>query len=405
MNNFLLDFGVINSISKNKKELYDNYFLNIKNGLKENYDYSYNNDKNFKKDSREDSKKFSLGKIENEFFDFKLENPYNNKINKMALHSCNQLKPIIDEAKKIYGKNRIGVIVGTCENGSDETKDFILNGSVIDEKRILIMQSLNICCDFLQKYFDIKGISFTISTACTSSANAIISADELIKSGIIDAAIVGGADVVTDTVVYGFDSLDIVDYNKINSFSKNRNGINLGEGAAFFILAKENFIDSKDAIILKGHESNSDSHHITSPDTEAKSTSICINDALKKSNLKIDDIDYINLHGTGTILNDIMESNTLNKVGAENIYCSSSKTAFGHTIGAAGAMELGICYLTLSSINKEKILPMHLYDGEYDNNLKKINLVSKKISLEKLNNCMSVSFGFGGSNTCLIIGK
>ena len=394
MNNFLLDFGVINSISKNKEELYNNYFLNITNGLKENSDYVYNNDK-----------KFSLGKIENEFFDFELENPYNNKINKMALHSINQLKPIIDEAKKIYVKNRIGVIVGTCENGSDETKDFILNGSVIDEKRILIMQSLNICCDFIQKYFDVKGISFTISTACTSSANAIISADELIKSGIIDVAIVGGADVVTDTVVYGFDSLDIVDYNKINSFSKNRKGINLGEGAAFFILAKENFINTKDAIILKGYESNSDSHHITSPDTEAKSTSKCINNALKKSNLKIDDIDYINLHGTGTILNDIMESNTINKVGAENIYCSSSKTVFGHTIGAAGAMELGVCYLALSSFNKEKILPRHLYDGEYDNNLKKINLVEEKISLEKLNNCMSVSFGFGGSNTCLIIGK
>ena len=394
MNNLLLDFGVINSISKNKEELYNNYFLNTPNGLKENGDYAYNNDK-----------KFTLGKIENEFFDFELENPYNNKINKMALHSINQLKPIIDEAKKIYGKNRIGVIVGTCENGSDETKDFILNGSVIDEKRILIMQSLNICCDFIQKYFDVNGISWTVSTACTSSANAIISADELIKSGIIDVAIVGGADVVTDTVVYGFDSLDIVDYNKINSFSKNRHGINLGEGAAFFILAKENFINTKDAIILKGYESNSDSHHITSPDTEAKSTSECINKALKKSNLKINDIDYINLHGTGTILNDIMESETINKVGAENIYCSSSKTAFGHTIGAAGAMELGVCYLTLSSFNKEKIIPRHLYDGEYDNNLKKINLATEKIYAEKLNNCMSVSFGFGGSNTCLIIGK
>ena len=179
----------------------------------------------------------------------------------------------------------------------------------------------------------------------------------------------------------------------------------MGEGAAFFILAKENFINTKDAIILKGYESNSDSHHITSPDTEAKSTSECINKALKKSNLKINDIDYINLHGTGTILNDIMESETINKAGAENIYCSSSKTAFGHTIGAAGAMELGICYLTLSSFNKEKIIPRHLYDGEYDNNLKKINLATEKIYAEKLNNCMSVSFGFGGSNTCLIIGK
>ena len=131
MNNLLLDFGVINSISKNKEELFNNYFLNIPNGLKENLEYN---------------KKFYLGKIENNFFDFKLENPYNNKINKMALHSVNQLKPIIDEAKKIYGKNRIGVIVGTCENGSDETKDFILNGSVIEEKRILMLT------EFLSQY-------------------------------------------------------------------------------------------------------------------------------------------------------------------------------------------------------------------------------------------------------------
>ena len=231
MHNFLLDFGIINCLARNKEELYNRYFINGEYGLKENNDYA---------------KKFFLGKIDNDFFNFELDNPYNNKINKMALHAVNQLKPIIDEAKKRYGKNRISVIVGTCENGSDETKDYILKGTVSDERRILVMQSLNICCDFLQKYFDVSGISFTISTACTSSSNALIAADELIKSNVIDAAIVGGADVVTDTVVYGFDSLEVVDYNKTNSFSKNRSGINLGEGAAFTVLARDNLIDSKD---------------------------------------------------------------------------------------------------------------------------------------------------------------
>ena len=390
MSNILLDFGIINCLARNKEELYDKYFLNGEYGLKENNDYV---------------KKFFLGKIDNDFFNFELDNPYNNKINKMALHAVNQLKPIIDEAKKRYGKNRISVIVGTCENGSDETKDYILKGSVIDEKKILIMQSLNICCDFLQKYFDVSGISFTISTACTSSANAIIAADELIRSGVIDAAIVGGADVVTDTVVYGFDSLEVVDYNKTNSFSKNRKGINLGEGAAFTVLAKDNLIDSKNALYLKGYNSNSDSHHMTSPDIDGKTTSKCINDALKHADMNINDIDYINLHGTGTSINDKMESTTLNIVNASDIYCSSSKTSFGHTIGAAAAMELGVCYITLSDINKEKILPPHLYDGEYDDALAKINLVTGKVQSERLENCMSVSFGFGGSNTCLIVGK
>ncbi|MDO6993021.1 beta-ketoacyl synthase N-terminal-like domain-containing protein [Brachyspira innocens] len=390
MSNILLDFGIINCLARDKEELYNKYFLKGEYGLKENNDYN---------------KKFFLGKIDNDFFNFKLEDPYNNKINKMALHAVNQLKPIIDEAKKRYKKNRISVIVGTCENGSDETKDYILKGSVSDERRILVMQSLNICCDFLQKYLDVSGPSFTISTACTSSANAVIAADELIRSNIIDVAIVGGADVVTDTVVYGFDSLEVVSYNKTNSFSKNRSGINLGEGAAFTVLARENFIDSKDAIYLKGYNSNSDSHHMTSPDIDGSTTSKCINDALKHASMNINNIDYINLHGTGTLINDKMESTTLNRVNASDIWCSSSKTSFGHTIGAAGAMELGVCFITLSSMNKEKILPPHLYDGEYDDTLEKIKLVNGKVVSDRLENCMSVSFGFGGSNTCLIVGK
>ena len=390
MSNLLLDFGIINCLARSKEELYNKYFINGEYALKENNDYT---------------KKFFLGKIDNDFFNFELDNPYNNKINKMAMYAVDQLKPIIDEAKKRYGKNRISVIVGTCENGSDETKDYILRGTVEDKKRILVMQSLNICCDFLQKYLDVTGISFTISTACTSSANAIIAADELIRSNVIDVAIVGGADVVTDTVVYGFDSLEVVDYNKTNSFSKNRSGINLGEGAAFTVLARENFIDSEDALYLKGYNSNSDSHHMTSPDIEGNTTSKCINDALKHADMNINSIDYINLHGTGTLINDKMESKTLERVNASNIYCSSSKTSFGHTIGAAGAMELGVCYIALSKMNKEKIIPPHLYDGEYDNELSRINLVTKKISAERLENCMSVSFGFGGSNTCLIVGK
>ena len=390
MSNLLLDFGIINCLARSKEELYNKYFINGEYGLKENNDYT---------------KKFFLGKIDNDFFNFELDAPYNNKINKMAMYAVDQLKPIIDEAKKRYGKHRISVIVGTCENGSDETKDYILRGTVEDKKRILVMQSLNICCNFLQKYLDVTGISFTISTACTSSANAIIAADELIRSNVIDVAIVGGADVVTDTVVYGFDSLEVVDYNKTNSFSKNRSGINLGEGAAFTVLARENFIDSEDALYIKGYNSNSDSHHMTSPDIEGNTTSKCINDALKHADMSINSIDYINLHGTGTLINDKMESKTLERVNASNIYCSSSKTSFGHTIGAAGAMELGVCYIALSKMNKEKIIPPHLYDGEYDNELSRINLVTKKISAERLENCMSVSFGFGGSNTCLIVGK
>ena len=157
--------------------------------------------------------------------------------------------------------------------------------------------------------------------------------------------------------------------------------------------------------MLKGAADNADAFHMTSPDVSGTAAAACIQAALQRAHLSISDIDYINLHGTGTALNDQMESRAVNLIGARAIPCSSSKTALGHTLGAAGAMELAVCLLALSECNTQKLLPPHFYDGIYDTDLPAIRLVTGKTTAERLDTAMSFSFAFGGNNVCLIIGQ
>lgn len=384
MNSFLLDVAFINSLSSNKNDFYEKYFKLGLSGLKKN------------------ENGFSLGLIDEKYFEDNLEHPYNNRANKIALYAIKQLEPIIDIAKAKYGKKRISIILGLTDNGSEEFSEFLLGNY---ENYDFVMWSMDMCCSFLKQYLDIEGLSFTVSTACTSSASAIIRGDELIKNNVCDVAIVGGVDIVTSNVLLGFSSLEAVDKNKTIPYSKNRKGVNLGEGAAFFILARENFTNQSEVIKLKGHYENSDAFHMTSPNVDGLIASQCIKEALNMANLSIEDIDYINLHGTGTELNDKMESKALNILNAQNIYCSSSKTVLGHTLGAASAMELAVCFIALSDINKDNIIPRHLYDNEYDDTINKINIADKKNTASRLKNILSLSFAFGGSNACLIIGK
>ena len=335
-----------------------------------------------------------------------------NRINKLALCACRQIEPLVHLAKQKYGAERIGIVVGTTDNGSEETNEFLsglMNNSTEEKAEVgtyrLNMQCLSLCAEYLSNFFGITGFNSTISTACTSSAHAISRADELLKSDVCDAVIAGGVDIVSDVVLAGFSSLEAVDANTTIPFSKNRRGINLGEGAAFFVMAKENFTGTKDTILLKGASDNADAFHMTSPDVAGTAAAACIQTALQRTHLSVSDIDYINLHGTGTDLNDRMESRAVNLIEASAIPCSSSKTALGHTLGAAGAMELAVCYLALSELNQQRILPPHFYDGIYDPELPPIRLVTGKTTAERLNTVMSFSFAFGGNNACLIIGR
>ena len=398
MQSILLDVGLINCMARTKADFYNAYFVEQKSGLRPC--------------SKLDSV-FSLGLVPTDWYVHEaLPHPYNNRINKLALCACRQIEPLVHLAKQKYGAERIGIVVGTTDNGSEETNEFLsglMNNSTEEKAEVgtyrLNMQCLSLCAEYLSSFFGITGFNSTISTACTSSAHAISRADELLKSDVCDAVIAGGVDIVSDVVFAGFSSLEAVDANTTIPFSKNRRGINLGEGAAFFVMAKENFTDAKDTIFLKGASDNADAFHMTSPDVSGIAAAACIQTALQRAYLSVSDIDYINLHGTGTDLNDRMESRAVNLIEASAIPCSSSKTALGHTLGAAGAMELAVCYLALSELNQQRILPPHFYDGIYDPELPPIRLVSDKTTAERLNAVMSFSFAFGGNNACLIIGR
>lgn len=398
MQSILLDVGLINCMARTKADFYTAYFIEQKSGLRPC--------------SKLDST-FSLGLVPADWYIHEtLPHPYNNRINKLARCACRQIEPLVHSAKQKYGADRIGIVVGTTDNGSEETNAFLSTLMNTSEERkansgsyTLDMQCLSLCSEYLAHYFGITGFTSTISTACTSSAHAISRADELLKSGICDVVIAGGVDIVSDVVLGGFSALGAVDINTTNPFSKNRHGINLGEGAAFFVMAKENFTDAKDVIVLKGTSDNADAFHMTSPDVSGTAAAACIQAALQRAQISISDIDYINLHGTGTDLNDKMESRAVNLIGGSNIPCSSSKTALGHTLGAAGAMELAVCYSALSELNTQRLLPPHFYDGMYDPDLPPIRLVTGSTIAERLNTVMSFSFAFGGNNACLIIGR
>jgi beta-ketoacyl synthase domain protein len=406
MQSIFLDVGIINCLARTPSDFYTAYFVEQKSGLRPSDKFGST---------------FSLGLVPTDWYIHEtLPYPYNNRINKLARCACRHIEPVIQLTKQKYGADRIGIVVGITDNGSEETNAFLsglMHDAGSDDKigagasggvnapYVLDMQCLGLCAEYLSNFFGITGFSVTLSTACTSSAHAISRADELLKSGICDAVIAGGVDIVSDVVLGGFSALEAVDPNITIPFSKNRRGINLGEGAAFFVMAKENITGAQHTIVLKGAADNADAFHMTSPDVSGTAAAACIQAALQRAHLSISDIDYINLHGTGTALNDQMESRAVNLIGARAIPCSSSKTALGHTLGAAGAMELAVCLLALSECNTQKLLPPHFYDGIYDTDLPAIRLVTGKTTAERLDTAMSFSFAFGGNNVCLIIGR
>ena len=243
-----------------------------------------------------------------------------------------------------------------------------------------------------------------VSTACASAATAIARARDLIACGICDAAVAGGADIVSDSVALGFLALEAVSSERCQPFSRNRRGITLGEGAAIFLVCREDL--GGEGIRLLGVGEACDAHHLTAPDPEGEGACAAMSMALRDASLGSADIDYLNLHGTGTELNDAMESKAVARVfGPGGVSASSTKGAVGHTLGAAGAVELGFCWLALSSLNRTSLLPPQVWDGEADDSLPRLDLVGPGRASGRLRSCMSVSFAFGGVDAAAIIGR
>lgn len=328
---------------------------------------------------------------------------YDCRNNRMLLAALTQIKTAFDRVVARYGLERIGLVLGTSTSGvaDGERAVQILHASACmpsdyDYKQ----QELGGTTEFLARYLDIRGPAYTVSTTCSSSANALASARRLLRLGLCDAVIVGGADALCRTTLEGFSALGAVSKTRCNPFSKNRDGTIIGEGAALFLMSRD-----PAPIALLGVGTSADAYHISAPRPDGSCALMAMQRAVQDAGLMPAQVDYINLHGTATWQNDAMESRAVSQLFAHQAPCGSSKAATGHCLGAAGAIEAGLCWLLLSAMNDKKYLPPHLWDGAADPDLAGLGFVTlENQRAKRLQYCLSNSFSFGGNNVCLLIG-
>jgi 3-oxoacyl-[acyl-carrier-protein] synthase-1 len=245
----------------------------------------------------------------------------------------------------------------------------------------------------------LSGPGVVISCACSSSAKVFASARRAIEVGLIDAAVVGGVDSLCLTTLYGFHSLQLVSRTPCRPFDVARDGISIGEAAAFALLERPGESLDANAVLLLGAGESSDAYHMSAPHPQGRGARAAMLQALQTAALAPGDIEYINFHGTGTPSNDEAEAGAVAGVLGTQVPGSSTKGATGHTLGAAGALEAVICALALqhgvmpAGVNTTHVDPVLAVHYLRDNRAVRLSRV------------MSNSFGFGGSNCSLIFGR
>lgn len=333
------------------------------------------------------------------------EKIYDTRTNRLLLKALEEIMADVDRLISRFGNKRVGIVLGSSNTGIEEFCRDYAKACGDEGAKALASEytELGNPGAFLKKHLGLDSPSYTVSTACSSSAKAFSAARRLIESDICDAVILGGADSLCRFVVNGFNALNSVSFSRANPFSANRDGINLGEAAALFIMQKPELAKSGD-ICLLGSGETSDAYHATSPDPSGAGAASAMEQALSDANLKACDIDYINLHGTATRYNDAMEALAIHEVFGADTPCSSTKPMTGHTLGAAGALECALCYLTMSDLNEKNLLLPHIFDGAYDSCLPPIKLAMRG-EVRRARRTLSNSFAFGGSNASVILGR
>lgn len=388
---YLPSMGIVNALGNNANEVADGLFAGDTSGMVLESNWLHGHHSN---EARVGRVRSNLPELPKQWLE------YNCRNNQLLLAALSQLEDEVKTAIVRYGRERVGVVLGSSTAGISEGEAAFITlqtHQALPANYHYKQQEIGTPAVFLAKYLDITGPAYTISNACTSSAKAFQSARNLLRYGFCDAVLVGGVDSLCSTTINGFSSLESISPSITNPMSLNRRGINIGEGAALFLLSTE-----KAAIELLGIGESSDAFHLSAPHPEGAGAEAAMLAALNDANVKSQDIAYLNLHATATLKNDAMESHAVARVFTESIPCSGTKPLTGHTLGAAGATELAFCWLALQH-NK---MPPHIWDKISDPTLSKLVFVesARTFSRNKQRICMSNSFAFGGSNTSLIIG-
>lgn len=327
-----------------------------------------------------------------------IETAHDMRFYDLILGAIKQIIPAIDDIKLRYGANRLGVVLGSSNTAVHEAQKHISNkisSGVMPVGFSVSMLELGTPADILCKLVGFNGPAFTISTACSSSIKALDIARDLIKNNICDAVLCGGVDARCGFALNGFNSLEALSHKLTNPMSKNRDGINLGECAALFIMQR-----GDDGIHVKGFGETSDAYHPTAPDPSGGGAIAAMQMAIKDARLSVSDIDYINMHGTGTIANDAMESKAIYNIFKDKPICASTKPLTGHCLGAAGACSVALSWLMLQN---NFVIP-HVYDGVFADDCAPVRLATQSNNMG-VKNILCNAFAFGGSNSTIIIGK
>lgn len=322
---------------------------------------------------------------------------------RLLLAALQQIDTDIAAAITQYGRDRIGVVIGSSTSGIAEGERALaakLHDGHWPSHYDYRQQEVGSPAEFVARYLGLDGIALTISTACSSSAKALGSARQLLALGVCDAVICGGADSLCRLTVNGFSALESVSPTRCEPFASGRNGINIGEGAALFLMTRDG-----DGIRLAGIGESADAHHISAPQPDGIGAEAAMRAALHDAGITAADINYINLHGTATPLNDAMESAAVARVFGCHTPCSSTKPLTGHTLGAAGATEAALCWLLLSAMNDSRLLPPQVNSQPMDPALPPIEILraARRLPDASAIRMLSNSFAFGGSNAVVIL--
>jgi 3-oxoacyl-[acyl-carrier-protein] synthase-1 len=332
----------------------------------------------------------------------------NNRLAQLGLDQ-DDFAGAVAAARQRYGRERIGVFLGTSTSGILDTELAYRQrdpetGALPEDFNYAGSHSCYSVADYVQQALGLAGPAIVVSTACSSSAKVFGTAARMIQAGLCDAAIVGGVDSLCLTTLYGFNSLGLVSSVPCRPFDADRNGISIGEAAGFVLLEKPSApVDAPRAapgdLMLLGVGESSDAYHMSSPHPEGEGARLAILAALHDAGLAPGDIDYINLHGTGTKANDAAEDKAVFNVFGGDTPCSSTKGATGHLLGAAGITEAIISALCM----QHGFMPGGLNTAHIDPALKSAYLLENRP--QTLDFVLSNSLGFGGSNCSLVLGR
>jgi 3-oxoacyl-[acyl-carrier-protein] synthase-1 len=326
----------------------------------------------------------------------------NHRLAEMALHR-DGFADAVAAARERYGAGRIGVFLGTSTSGilsaelAFRARDPQI-GALPADFSFATTHSTGSLADFVRHRLGLEGPAFVVSSACATTSKVFANAARMIATGLCDAAVVGGADSLCLTTLYGFHSLELVSPTPCRPFDAERSGVSLGEGAGFALLERAGPKPAPGTVHLLGTGESNDAHHMSTPHPEGLGARLAMERALASAGLRPEDIDYVNLHGTATTYGDAAEDQAITGLLGTRTPVSSTKGYTGHTLGAAGIIEAIISVLAL----RTGLIPGSPQTRSLDPALRSRYLQANETG--RLDRVMTNSFGFGGSNSSLIFG-